>query len=110
MKTNYKIFVLPLIVFLFALGSLIIEKPFEPNKTTFSKTFPFPFKQVPKTEWTKPNWSNETLKSFSTYSISLPVIFLNRPKTFFIIRNEVEVFYSSACIQKHNDRAPPLFS
>ncbi len=109
MKINYKIFVLPVIVFLFAFGSLIKEKTFETNKTTFSKSFPFPFKQVPKTEWTKPNWSTDSLKSFSTYIISLPVISIVRPKTFFIICNEIDVFYSSACIQKHNGRAPPLF-
>jgi|WetSurMetagenome_2_1015567.scaffolds.fasta_scaffold52219_3 hypothetical protein len=110
MKTNYKIFVLPVVVFLFALGSIFIEKPIEPNKTSLSKTIPFPLKQVPKTEWTKPGWSTDSVKSFSTYIISLPIIRIERPKAFSIICNEVIVFYSSGSKQKQNDRAPPLFS
>jgi len=110
MKTNYKIFVLPLVVCLFALGSIIIEKPFEPNKTTFSKTFPFPFKQVPKTEWAKPDWSNKVSKSFSTFICSLTKNKIERPNVFTIFNNEQKIFYSSSYLHNYSGRAPPNFS
>lgn len=110
MKTNYKIFILPLIIFLFAIGSVIIDKPFELNKTTFSENIPLPFKQIPKTEWTKPKWSNEIIKSFSKYFVSLPILNIDRPKTFsFIITDDV-FYYSLVYLQNHNNRAPPFFS
>jgi len=110
MYAKYKILILPLVVLLIAGSNLFYEKPLKVEKTTFSKAFPFPYKQESKTEWAKPNWSNKISKSISTFISSLIKNKIERPNVFTIIENEQHIFYDVNPINKYTGRAPPSFS
>jgi hypothetical protein len=105
--TKYKILLLPLIVLLIAGSTLLYEKPFKEDKTTFSKAHPFPYEQESKTQWTKPSWSNNISKTFSAFICSLTKNKIERPTVFTIFINEHKIFYTSNYTYKHNGRAPP---
>lgn len=109
MKTNCKIFLLPLFILLIAVSSNFYKKSFIPYQTNFSKSLPVPLKQVPKTELTKTPWSKDSLKSYSTPVVCLPVIKIIKPRISFIIRFEEEIYYSSIGLNIQSNRAPPLF-
>lgn len=110
MYTKYKILILPLVVLLIAGSNLFYEKPLNVEKTTFSKAFPFPYKQESKTEWTKPNWSNKISKSISTFICSLIKNKIERPNVFTISENDPHIFYDVNPINKYIGRAPPALS
>lgn len=107
---RYKIFILPLVVFCFAVFFSITEKPIKLEKTTVSKEYPFPLQKESKTEWTKPNWSNEVSKTDSFFLCPIIKNKMYRPSVYYILLNEQEIFYSSNFFYKHNGRAPPNFS
>ncbi|HEX7357449.1 MAG TPA: hypothetical protein VF270_07075 [Ignavibacteriaceae bacterium] len=110
MNTKNKILILPLLIFLFAGSTLFIEKPFKEDKTTFSKSIPFPYKQESKTEWTKPTWQNNISKTSSAFICILTKNDVERPirsTTFF---NFYKIFYNSEYYCNHAGRSPPNFS
>jgi len=110
MFSRYKILILPFVVLLFAGSTLFNDKPFKEEKTTFSKTIPFPYKQESKTQWTKPNWSNKIAKTFPTFICLLTKNKIERPAVFSKLFNEHKIFYTANYPHKHNGRAPPKFS
>ncbi len=105
-----KILILPIIIFLFAGSTLFNEKPFKEEKTTLSKSLPFPYKQESKAEWTKPGWHNNISKTFSSFICTLTKNKVESPTVFTTLFSELKIFYTSEYYHFHTGRAPPRFS
>lgn len=110
MYAKYKILILPIFVLLLAGSTLFCNKSDDFAITSFSKASKFPFKQVPKTEWTKQEWSNKVYKTFTSFICPLEKNKIERPKVFTIINIEKQSLFTFDSFYKYIGRAPPIFS
>jgi len=110
MFTKYKIWILPLLVLLFASSTLFFEKPSKESNFTLSKANPFPYKKESKTEWTKPTWFNKISKTFSNFICLLTKNKIERTTDSTILCYDHRVFYTLNYFHLHNGRAPPKIS
>ena len=108
MHAKYKILILPILVLLMTGSTLFCSKSDDFAKTSFSKASKFPFKQVPKTEWTKQEWSNKVYKTFTSFICPLEKNKIERPEVFTIINIEQQLLFTSNSFYKYIGRAPPI--
>lgn len=110
MYSKYKILIFPVLVLLIAGSTLFCNKPNDLAKTSLSKTTKFPFKQIPKTEWTKQEWSNKVYKTFTFLICPLEINKIEGPDVFTILNIEQQILFTSNSFYKYIGRAPPFFS